>query len=139
MSRVAALLLLLVSSASAFAPVVPRWGSALRKGVKSHAEEPKIFKVTLVNEDGEQTIDCASNKTLLDAAEANGISLPFDCRLGSCVACAGKTLEGTVDNSEQFFLNDELLGMGFTLTCVAYPQSDCKVQTDTADEVNALF
>jgi len=39
----------------------------------------------------------------------------------------------------QFFLSDELLGMGFMLTCVAYPTSDCTVVTDVASEVNALF
>ena len=86
-----------------------------------------------------QTIDCPSDKFILDAAEAAQVSLPFDCRLGSCVACAGKMVEGTVDNSAQFFLSDELLNQGFMLTCAAYPIADCTVQTHTADEVNALF
>jgi ferredoxin len=84
-------------------------------------------------------LDCPGDTYILDAAEASGISLPYDCRLGSCVSCAGKVQAGTVDNSEQVFLNDDLMSQGFTLTCVAYPSSDCTITTDVQHEVNALF
>ena len=113
---------------------VGRMSRALRSSVRRN------FKVTLNGPDGSSdVIDCDGQTNILDAAEKQGINLPFDCRLGSCVACAGKMVEGTTDNSQQFFLTDELLEMGFILTCASFPTSDCTVETFSADEVNALY
>jgi ferredoxin len=77
----------------------------------------------------DQTLSVPADQYILDIAEEANLRLPSGCRQGDCSACIAKLISGQVDQSEQKFLSIEEQEAGYTVTCVAYPQSDCTLET----------
>ena len=81
--------------------------------------------ITLKSPEGEvNTFECDEDTTILDALEEAGLDHNYSCRAGSCSSCCMKILEGTLNQEDQFFLDEDQLEAGFALTCVATPSSD---------------
>ena len=86
------------------------------------------FKVAVQPSNHEFTVQ--EGQSVLDAALAAGIVLPYSCRNGACSTCKGKVLEGTYEagpNPEQI-LAPEDLEQGYTLFCQARPTSDLVIE-----------
>ena len=94
------------------------------------------FQITLISSDGtENSIECDDDQYILDASDDAGIDLPYSCRAGACSSCAGKVIEGTVNQEDQSFLDHDQIEEGFALLCVSYPTSDCTIQTEAEEQL----
>ena len=95
------------------------------------------YSITLRSPDGEENvIQCEDDQYILEAAEDAGMDLPSSCRAGACSSCLAKVLEGSVNNDEQSFLDDDQLEEGWSLICVATPTSDCVILTEQEDNLD---
>ena len=94
------------------------------------------YTVTLIGAEGEEsTFECDEDVLIMDQADEEGIDMPYSCRAGACSTCAGKIIEGTVNQEEQSMLDDEQLEAGYCLTFVAYPTSDVTIELVKEDEL----
>lgn len=96
------------------------------------------FVVTLIDRDGLR-LDVPADTTILDAAEAEGVVLPYGCRFGGCVTCAARMVSGSVDQPDAVGLKDYMADAGFVLTCVARPTTDVELEVGLAGHYRGLY
>ena len=75
--------------------------------------------------------DVEPGNTILRAALAAGIGLPYGCRNGACGACKGRVVSGQVDRGlySEDALSEAELGKGYALFCCARPLSDLVIES----------
>jgi len=86
------------------------------------------FKVTVLPANREFTVE--PGQTVLDAALAAGIVLPYSCRNGTCSTCEGRVVSGEYDAgpAPARILDAADLARGHTLLCQAHPASDLVIE-----------
>ena len=67
--------------------------------------------------------------SILDAALKKGADLPYACKGGVCCSCRAKLVEGEVEMTVNYALEEEEVEQGFILTCQSHPRSE-KVVVD---------
>ena len=73
---------------------------------------------------------CADGDTVLAAAMAADLMIPYGCRNGACGTCKGKVLSGSVDYGpyQKATLSDDDKAHGLALFCCAKPLSDLVIE-----------
>jgi ferredoxin-NADP reductase len=94
------------------------------------ASEPFKVKIPRLGRE----LDVPVDQTMLDALEAAGIDMIFDCRRGECGLCALPILEteGLVDHRDVFFSEEEKAANTKLCTCVSRVVGG-SITIDTAD------
>lgn len=87
------------------------------------------FQVTI--QPSQHQFPADPDKSVLDAALAAGILLPYSCRSGACSTCKARVVSGTVEagHSAAQILTPEEVHEGFTLLCQARATSDLVIES----------
>lgn len=80
--------------------------------------------ITLIKNSIPHRLFVPYQQSILTAALAHGIELPYSCRAGRCSSCRAKTLQGKVQMHYNEVLTDADEEMGYILTCTGHPVTD---------------
>ena len=86
------------------------------------------FQITIKPSD--HSYVCADGDTVLSAAMAADLMLPYGCRNGACGTCKGRILDGEVDYGayQPSTLTDADKSAGLALFCCAKPRTDLVIE-----------
>jgi ring-1,2-phenylacetyl-CoA epoxidase subunit PaaE len=82
-------------------------------------------KVVIIRDGLQREVDFSRDQpSILDAASAAGLEVPFSCTSGVCGTCRCKVLEGQVRMERNFALDKKEVEAGFVLSCQAHPLTE---------------
>lgn len=78
----------------------------------------------------EHGIQVEPGQTILEAALAAGIDMPFSCAMGGCGACRVRRATGEIQMEEPNCLSRGEREQGYVLTCIGRPLTQSKIQVE---------
>ncbi|GAB4037653.1 MAG: phenylacetate-CoA oxygenase/reductase subunit PaaK [Rubrivivax sp.] len=108
---------------------IERFGVAPQAGgAVVHQAQPgdaERAKVVIIRDGLRREIEFQKDQpSILDAASAAGLEVPFSCTSGVCGTCRAKLVEGQVRMERNFALDKSEVAGGFVLTCQAHPVTE---------------
>ena len=79
--------------------------------------------ITILVDEEETTLEMSQKQTILEAALANDIDVPYSCQGGVCSSCICRVTEGTATMRQNNILTDNEVAEGLILSCQAEPTS----------------
>lgn len=97
-------------------------GAVVHEAQPGDAEQARV----VIIRDGLQREIAFSKEqpSILDAASAAGLEVPFSCTSGVCGTCRARLVEGQVRMERNFALDKKEVAAGFVLTCQAHPTTE---------------
>jgi ferredoxin-NADP reductase/DMSO/TMAO reductase YedYZ heme-binding membrane subunit len=97
-------------------------------GIRPTSEMANGAAATITFSRSGRSVPVPAGRTVLDAAEAAGISIDYQCRSGICGTCRCKLLSGHVTMAVRDALSDSDEAAGYILACQALPVEDVTVE-----------
>lgn len=97
-------------------------------GAVVHEAKPgdaEVARVVIIRDGLKREIEFRREQpSILDAASAAGLEMPYSCTSGVCGTCRAKLLEGSVRMERNFALDKAEVTAGFVLCCQAHPLTE---------------
>lgn len=103
-----------------------RYGPPRRSPAPQDGADPEHdCTVTVILDGHKKSFDMSSEgASIVDAAAANGIELPYSCKGGVCATCRTLVREGQVRMDSNYGLEPWEVENGYVLACQSHPVSD---------------
>jgi ring-1,2-phenylacetyl-CoA epoxidase subunit PaaE len=82
-----------------------------------------VSNITIHVDEEETTLEMSQKQTILEAALANDLDVPYSCQGGVCSSCICRVTEGSASMRQNNVLTDNEVAEGLILSCQAEPTS----------------
>src|SRR5580704_14965229 len=96
---------------------------AVRERLPAQVEAPAAAVAEIIIDGRHHEVPLPGGASIIDAAAAQGLELPFSCKGGMCCTCRAKLVSGRAEMAVNYSLQPWEIAAGFILTCQARPLS----------------